>query len=721
MVLRNATDAFTRLIMQVVEGARRNALVSESLYREILAQASTAWGQSEPETIALALRSLEAFCNWPEFGWAMERLGDGIRVEDVHLERQRVEEEWQAKLCQPEYEGYRTKRDQLRAESEEAETKADRLSVEVWESERRFFKKARHIETLMGFDRDVMNELIATLGPWDSSAVPESALDLLPEELTFPLSESFRRTPRATPYDHRLHVLVRELVSRLGEEGRADPVVIMHCGHVLSDLLHADDEEAAADLVLDQLTLLAEEYVERHPSDIVALCWRGELALWSRNHDLALEIAQRVWTVAADATAWAVNRVISFFALIRQTAQHWGRPNWDQAHFPWYVQLGEIKARWIDRDQPLAWAIVQNAFQRGTWNTSLLCSMLVLRDSGYWPSKPNNVPVECWAWLAEQAEGTSNDDELYYMCWSDAFAGLGQATSPALAHNVIVATLAGLLFRRNNGEIEASIQSVLEAFEKLHRDHSMLEKERLALELMSSVYSEIRPERLTAGDRLAIVTSLGRLRSVKESSAATPPLLPNALDSPRDRIDPALLKQSESYVRGTLLSETVWAKLTTTGRHNFAIGEFHYIIGSKLEVEVEHFNIFAHCYSNGLLGEIQESIRGPLAKDRSLEVQFRDQFGGKEKPEWSEILRFVDDLRNNGRTQLVKTLLSHGVRLDRVSSLRAHFERMRDYRNNAAHMQRPINRRDAAELHHLLFEEGLVRSVIECFPKVKRR
>ena len=480
----------------------------------------------------------------------------------------------------------------------------------------------------MGFDQSVVEKLVGTLGPWDNDAVPESLNDLLPKEVIFPLMDR----GRTMPYDHQVHLLVRELANRLGEDGRYHDEVIKHCGHVLVDLYHDDDKDAAGRLFLEQMTLLADAYTCGNPADIIGTCWRGELARWAGDEDLALECAREVWVRAIFASAGTIQRVTAFFALTGGSACIWDRGMWDSLPSAG-SHLGELADTWIDRDQPLAWAIVRRAFQRDAWDTSLLCSMMALRDNGYWPES-GDAPAACWSWLAEHVQGTRFGSESYYMYRNDAFESLVEATDPALAHNVIVATLAGLVFKKHQGYISASIQRVLEALRGLHRRHPMPEKERAALDTVSYFLRTVKLEHLTAADRLAIEASVPRLEALRQQDAASSTTEPNAPQSPLERAGPPHLAHAEACVR-SLLGEALWARLSRTARDKFKEGELLYWAVSEADGERGDFDGFVMPYSRGLLAEIQESIRGPLVKDPSLRKEFRDQFGGKDDPEWA--------------------------------------------------------------------------------------
>ncbi len=692
-----SSKQFTNLVEGVVEEARDSRLLSEELYQEVLEQILPARVKENNESIAWAVRQLSPFCDWREFGWANDHLGAGGQLDDLHLEIQRVND----------------KRKAMRYGQEYHRTVASLAHgvVQYYKDQRRFFQMMRDAETLMGFDQEFTNKLVATLGPWDELAVPNSLIDLLPEELTFPL----RKTHRATPYDHRVHLLVRLLVSRLGTECVSDEVVIRHCGHVLAELLHADDDEAASRLVLGQVTLLAEEFVGRHPWDVLGLCWRGELACWAWDEELAEDYANRVWDRTVKLTAKEVSKVTSFFTLTTDWSEAWSSWGWDCFDSP-RSHLGEIKLTRIGLERPLALAVVRSAFQRGVWDTSLLSSTLELQDNFY-ILEPDDLPVECWVWMAENIEHSRHGNEFYYTYWYAAFKSLASDTDPRLAHNILVVLLAGLLFNKCERYETPSIQQVLSNLTDIYRANSTTHKKQAALDMVRYVYVKMNPDYLTAADRLAITKAI--------EDASRPPTGVSLVESsPKgstsEQIDPSLLNQAEVYLK-TQISETTWARLTPKAKNEFKHGEFLYIMATKLEGEGGNFDSFVLHYSKGLLAEIQESLRAPLLKDQSLKGPFLAVFGDQERPEWPQLLRFISDLENVAGTALGKRLLSQGVAFPRLRELRDFFEKLKALRNRAAHSGSRINRDEATLLHGLLLNKGIIQSILECFPKPPKR
>jgi hypothetical protein len=284
---------------------------------------------------------------------------------------------------------------------------------------------------------------------------------------------------------------------------------------------------------------------------------------------------------------------------------------------------------------------------------------------------------------------------------------------------MIVAILGGRLFDTDQNTISASIPQILESLDVVHRRHSMPEKEHAALELTSYVSRVIKPKHLIAADRLAIECALVRSNTLSQPPVPCHVPESSTSESELDRLYPHAQLNAEVQFKSRL-GESLWAKLSQTAKSEFVHGEFYYIMASKAEVEHGDFNSFVMSFSRGLLSEIQQSLNGPLAKNPKLRGEFKNQFGldwGKESPEWGEILRYMDSLHANAATEFGRALSKQRVRLDRLDDLRTPFEEMRDPRNHAAHTGRRIDREQAAALHDLVMNKGLLRNVVEFFPK----
>ena len=527
-------NQFTSLLERIAEAGRGGALLSEMLYQEVLEQIPIAEDDGDNEAIALAARQLSPFCDWSEFGLANDYLGAGGCVDDLHLEIQRINDDLKRRTGEgTEYD--RSLRDLVD------------FTVKSLEGSRQSSQAMRNLETLMGFDQEATNKLIAPLGTWDKMLVPNSLFELLPEEVTFPL----RKTQRSTPYDHRIHLLVQELASRLGVERFSDDVVVRHCGHVLAELLLADDREAASRLVLTQVTLLAEEFVQRHPFDVLGLCWRGELACWAGDEGLAEEYAKRVWDRTTKLSAKEVNEVTSFFAWTTDLGGEWWSFPWDGLDGP-QLHLGEIKSSWLGVERPLAHAVVRNAFRRGVWDTPLLCSTFKLRENTY-DLESDDLPLECWVWIAENIPHLSYDNEFYYVYWLDAFKSLASDTDPALAHNVLVVLLASLLFnndmRMDYDVPSIPIQEVLSRLTDTYRADSMARKKQAALEMLKYVYAHNCLDHLTAADRLAFTKAINDFEIVPKANPIVEALSLESTESSDNQIHPSNLDGAEVEVR----------------------------------------------------------------------------------------------------------------------------------------------------------------------------
>ena len=689
---------FRRLVEQVVEVAHAHTLLSEEQYQEVFRQIPVPDDDESKEAISLAVRELGPFCDWSDHSRANSYLEVEGSPDDVHLEIQRIKDEREATLKGPEF--------------EHLVTGMVAKFKELHEVRRNFALAMRDAETLMGFDQEVTNKRLAPLGAWDDQVIPKSIFELLPDDLTFPLR---RTTPRVTPYDHRIHLLVRELVSRLDDVGCSDDLMIQHCGHVLAELLHANDEKAAAQLVLTQVTLLAEEYVDRYPEDVLGLCWLGELSCWSFDEAMAEDFAWQIMQRTAGLTLKDANKVVSFFALTTDWADSWLNFGWNCLESP-RSHLGQIKSRRGDVERPLAIAVLRDIIGQGVWDTALLRSAFMLRENFY-RFDPDDMPLECWVWMAENSEHSQDRDDCYYYYLQLAYHALARDTDPSLTHNVLVALLAGLLFNTCDHQEDPTIQQLLTGLTVTHRSENTAHRRQAALEGAHYIYETFNPSYLTAADRLAITKAIemevqGRTGVVSVESS----LEGDSIEG----VGPALLDQSEIYLKSQI-GEAHWAKLSREAQNEFKLGEFLYIMATHVEGEGGNFDSFVFHYSKGLLAEIQESLLAPLHADKSLKHEYYTVFGQHEPPEWPQLLRLLDDLGRLTGTPYVRRLLAQRVDLRRLGEWRDFFENMRVLRNRVSHSGRRISRDEATLLHGQLLNQGIIRAIVESFPRPSKR
>lgn len=692
------SQQFTALIEYVVEVARGGASLTEDLYDAVFNTLSDMGEGPSRETIALAVRELNFFCDWTEFDRANEFLQAGGTLDQVAIEIQRTRDERKASL------------EALRFDP--AVTNIGEELNEIRKNQRHFMKTMRDVETLMGFDEEVLNQLYQSLGKWDEEAASMSLLDLLPEELTLP----FRASQGSTPYDHRLHSLVHEFVSRLGSEALGENDVIRHCGHVLARHLHSDDQQAASDLLLEQAILLAEAYIKQDPWDILGLCWRGELACWAWDEELIEEYARRVWERTHRSSAKVINEVTSFFVLTTDYAGPWTCWGWDHLAPP-PSHFGEIAATNLDVERPLALAVVRRAMQRGVWDTSSLSTTFQLRESGY-IMEPDDLPVECWVWMAENFEHSRFDIEWYYECHNNAFRTVESGTDPRLSHNVSVVLLAARLFNRCGLYDVPSIHEILTGLTKTFRADSTAHKRQAALEMARYILDKINPDYLTAPDRLAMTKAIAELRQPLQSS--DPSGQSAEVGDGSEQINPSLLGQAEVYLKSQI-GEKHWARLSSVAKDQFRHGEFMYIMATKREGEGGNFDGFVFHYSKGLLAEVQLSLLAPIETDRSLKQEYYAIFGKTEPPEWTDLLRLIDDPGRLTRTRYGKRVLAQRVDLRGLTELRDFIVKMKSLRNRASHSGPRISRDEATLLHGLLVHSGMIQKIVELFPKPPKR
>jgi hypothetical protein len=689
------------LIREVVDSVSGGTLLSEALYRKILDHTPASLCEAEAEAVALAVRQLGEFCDWSDFRWAEEQLRAGVDVDELHVGVERYLAEREALLWGP-----------------ECDAQLDSIVsgiVQTVESERHFRKELREAEICRGFDEETTNELMRTLGSWDNVAIPKNVVDLLPEEIVFPI----RTVQRNCPYDHRIHLMVRELLTRLSNSGSPSDNVIKHCGHIVADLWHSEDDESAFRLVLKQVIMLADEYVRRAPSDVIGLCWRGELACWDWDNDLAKDYAEKVWSQTLACSADEMSKVAAFFALTRELGADWGHCS-DPDRFNSGSHLGELQSKWLDLEQGLAPALVRRTFRHCKWGTPLICSAFALQERGY-TLEPDDVPLKCWVWMAENVERSNFGNEHYYTCWYRTFQSLASDTDPRLAHNVLVVLLAGLILDTFTTYDIPSVEKVLSRLADVYRaDPRTLRKEAI-LGMVKFLYDRTSLDHLKAADIPAITKAIHELPEEPAGAPWAEPLPMDAMNEPDyevwlDKVEAKLKPQ---------IGEPTWSELSSEAKDHFKRGELQFTLALAAKTEVgSYFDDFVINYSKGLLAIIGESLRVPLLKGKShkreFEKQFPDAFARRRHPEWAELLRLIDDREVFVKKSLGKALMVQRVAFHKFERLKDFFINMLRWRNQAAHSGKAVKRHEAELLHKLALDQGMIKLVVKCFPKPRK-
>jgi hypothetical protein len=688
-------NGFYSLIQNAIQDARDGLLLGKELLESIIDQDIFTIYLNEPEKFAMVIRDLASFCEWDYFHAVQKRYEEGEDLDEILLSLRNSEEEINEYYESDEFK---------RSINPLIEMHKDMVGKET-----RFFNRTRDAEKLMGFDDEVTVELNSIFGKWDDNAVPASALDLLPNEITFPL----RSNQNKLPYDHNLHLLTHKLVSFFDDGKEIDRTVLGQCGHVLAGI-NPNDKEAGFRFIVDQLIILADDYMRKNSSDVIALCWRGELGFWVSEDDIALDYAKLLWEKTSNSSFHEINKVLAFFALTTNSSVEWDQWGWDS--FNPFSHLGDLHSRWNENDQSLAAAIIRRATQKGEWNTSLICATFHLEENGHYLESAD-LPSECWAWMAENIAKSRFGMELYDRRWANSFFSRNSQTNPRLIHNMIAVLLTGLLFNRPNPSESPTLQELLTVVTDVQKAGTTLHKKRAALEMVKYFQEKVKPGHLTAADRLAISNAL--------SSSLFDNLTPVSTVSPKigttTNQDYPSLYESVEVILKARLTESIWAKCSATAREEFKHGEISYITAKGMEGDAGDYRPFVMAYSIGLLVHIQECIRGPFNKDRKLRYEFYKIFGEEGKPEWNELKKFITNFEIVAATAYGKRLLGQKVALRQLGELALPFEEVKKYRNRAAHSGGRIDREDAALFHALLWKKGLLEKVIRYFPLTPRR
>ncbi|MFI5387764.1 MAG: hypothetical protein ACHQ50_16775, partial [Fimbriimonadales bacterium] len=400
--------------------------------------------------------------------------------------------------------------------------------------------------------------------------------------------------------------------------------------------------------------------------------------------------------------------------LTAESSLDWDDLDWARLGEPW-PHFGGLKAKWTDREEGLAHALLRRAIRLGSWDTSLLRAVFLLQDRLFL-LQHDLLPTECWVWVAEHVGShrveRCGGEEFYYWSWRNAFDSLAEDENPVLERNCIAVLLAGRLFNRAMGDNSPSIQRLLERLKALDRDEPTKQSTRLALAMLKYGHEEIDLDHLTAADRLAVDKAINELKQNEPTQSIVGTAAPSGSAVPMIE---ELLERAATGLRSSL-GETTWARLSQQARDHFKQGELHYTIATAQPGEGGDFKSFVLRFSDGLLQEIQSSLMEPVKKDSALKGKFRELLRADD-PEWPDILSFLENQYKWKGSELVTRLLAQGVKLKEVASLRDSFRIMKDSRDRAAHTKHRIDREEAALLHNRLVQGQLIAEVVRIFSK----
>ena len=320
----------------------------------------------------------------------------------------------------------------------------------------------------------------------------------------------------------------------------------------------------------DSPCLIADDYVRRHSWDVFGLCWRGQLACLERDDELALKMAKRVWSQTAYSSAEQVSQINTFFVLVKRQDDRAGQnpvlAGYDLDDFNLF---GEIKAPWIDQEQTLASAILRRAFRKGTWDTSILTSIVLYENVHNLTLESNTAQSECWAWMAEQVGHTGEPSYYYYTYWNRAYEAIDNGTDPRLVHNILAVLLFGKLVLENKPDPlidvdSPSIQELLLRLSDLHQGASLPGKKDAALEFIRYLHvnQKLRGHFIVA-DRLAITKAVENHVTPVETLPSSDSPSNEPSESADKQIAPINLNQAEISLKRQI-GESIWAKLSAT-------------------------------------------------------------------------------------------------------------------------------------------------------------
>jgi hypothetical protein len=660
-----------------------------------LASAPSEFRGQALEALAEALPALVSSSNWERFSWQEEQLRDGTPPASLD-EKWKEHRAWQQGNLQ-----------QVIARMSPLKEETDKNNTDVW-------TRIRQFETHLGFAEDLAGKICNTIAPQDGAAGTISLNGLLPQGL-LPQDDLDASDP---PYDHTLHLFVRELLTRLGQTGRQLPQVVKACGRTLARLFPDENGDPEGSFVFRQDLCRVQDYIDQHPNDILALCWRGELACWDGDEQLAEEIALQVWEDTQDASPAVNASLLWFFALTHERSYFWESLRWRHPASPGMGgHFGGVRGDWYDREEDLALAVIRRAVGQGSWDRGFLEAVARLQPDSDYLLPTDLLPAECWVWLAENSAAFRVDSLYpYYLSWHAAFdASAGEPSSDTSFLSSIV-VLAGCVLGSSTSYVRTPLKSVLERLESLvaHPQHG--QPAWCALGAAHDLLSQLPMRQLTSADRLALNTVWRRVEtSLKEADHRL--VSEETVDAAEQilRVNyPSLRDQAESEMRKHL-GERLWNALGKKTQDYLWRGRAQYDQELELDRDRADFGPAILLFSNALLNEVVLRFWMPVSKSPSSKKDAREAYSKMKcqphDPEWGDFVRLFDALKNGEWSSIKNHAQSRGINMNALIDARHELEYLRREGRTKTPHRRQIDREAAAVLYDKLIHRGLMRTV----------
>jgi hypothetical protein len=705
MSTNNDTSSFQSALSEITEAVAGGSAVPPVVTAAALASAPSEFQGQGFDAVVEALPTLVSASNWERFSWQEKQLEKGTPPA-------LLDDKWKEFCGYEPAEAQEALSEESRAlqEADREMQKAVRALQEAVKHSTDMRTQIRRYETHLGFADNLARVICDTIVPPDGGAPARIRLqELLPQGLL----PQYHLDVGDSPYDHTLHLFVRDLLTRLGPIGRRLPQVVKACGRILALLFPDENDDPEGSFVFRQDLFRVQDYLDRHSNDMLALCWRGELAYWEGGQCLAEQIAQQVWEATQHASPAVIASLVCFFALAQEGSYFWWNLDWGIRNSHFYGgYFGGIRSDWHDREEDLALAVIRRAVGQGRWDRGFLEALARLQaDSSY--DLPNDLlPAECWVWLAENAANFSMDSLYpYYKNWHAAFETSAGEPSSDISFLSSIVILAGCLLGSSTSQFRIALKPVLERLESLvaHPQHGR--PSWCALGAAHDLLSQLPMRQLTSADRLALKTVWRRVEtSWKEVGRKVSDEDVDTVEQIQRFHYPRLREQAESQMRKHL-GERLWNVLGKKTQDYLWRGQAQYDQESELDGDEPDFASAILQFSNALLNEIVLRFWKPVSGNSTSRDDARKAYPGRGDPEWGDFVRMFEALEKGLWPSIVTVAQSKGVMTKKLIDTRLELEFLRKEGRTKFPHRKLIDRELAAVLYDKLIHKGLMKTV----------
>ncbi|WP_417381898.1 hypothetical protein [Gimesia sp.] len=552
----------------------------------------------------------------------------------------------------------------------------------------------RELEEYMGLNQQLITKVLSPFSSYDHpSYVALKAI--LPSEL---LPSNHFQLPDEN-YDHRLHQVVKKILEDLGIDGRKNHQITNWYGASVSFLFKNEFEDDC--FSFNECIFRADNYISENVNEPIGLLWRGELACWQQDFDLAEEMAEAFWAHSRSLNPDQLFRVVSIFSYCDDFLKDylgWKSPT----DPPYYDHIGHLESYWLASEEQLINAVIRRATQAGRWDTDFLFAFEnIQRWGSYFLTSHDLLPPGCWILLSEKTD--CDGFEWYYQAWEAAFLASSPEKYPIECFLSCIALLTGRLLNTNRWSRNISVKQIVDKFESIQSLNGFDLKSDKTFQSAKDLLEKMELGHLSAADRLTLNNTVVSDRYQRSDGSA-----PEIVESARLVLGGNHLNERQSAENNMIsyLEADLWDKLDEETRDYLIDAEIAYRQKMKVGEKGNYWDAIL-ALSNGMVSEIRIRLWYSVWPHAKADLE---GIGLKRRDEWNGFIKAFENIEK--LLVFSRFLLNESIYVD---VLVANVEKMKmvqiSGRRKAAHGER-ISKKQAAKIYNEIVVQGALKTIL---------